>query len=146
MRGFTILEALVSLILLSVGLIALAQIHVRLFAASGLAKAQTIAVNLTQQKLEDLRLIDYERMTGDTDVPASQLGDNASYVRRWVVTAHGAPDYKEVSITTTWQTPEGQSRSVTLTSFIARSTPARLNPIGTDGSLNEDERADERAR
>jgi hypothetical protein len=54
-----------------------------LFAASGLAKAQTTAVNLAQQKLEELRMIDYELIKGDADMPAShKIGDNASYVRR----------------------------------------------------------------
>jgi prepilin-type N-terminal cleavage/methylation domain-containing protein len=144
-RGFTLVEALIALVVLSVGLIGLARIQVHVFAASGLGKAQTTAVNLAQQKLEELRMIDYGLIKGDADMPAAQDGDNAAYRRTWVVTEQHAPDYKRVSITASWHTPDGESRSVNLTSFIARSTPDLLEPIGASGDARGDEAGAEEA-
>lgn len=132
-RGFTLIEALVTLMVVSVGLLGLAQLQVRALAASAQSKAQTTAANLAQQKIEELRGIHYDILTGGADQPTAQPGDNAAYTRRWTVTPTntGAPTYKQVSITTSWQSAEGDPRSVTLETIIAPWTPEQLNPIGT---------------
>ncbi len=131
-RGFTLIEALVTLMLVSVGLLGLAQLQVRALTASANSKAQTTAVGLAQQKIEELRGIRYDLLASSADQPAAQPGDNAAYSRRWSVTpaATSALAYKAVSITTSWQSAEGETRSLTLGTVIAQTTPAQLIPIG----------------
>lgn len=118
--------------LVSVGLLGLAQLQVRALAASAQSKAQTTAVNLAQQKIEELRGLHDDLLASGADQPAAQPGDNAVYARSWTVTPAipNTPVYKRVSITTSWQTAEGDTRSVTLGTFIAPRTPAPLIPIG----------------
>nr|ART36072.1 B543 [uncultured bacterium] len=54
-RGLSLVEVFVALLILSVGLIALAKLQVDLVRGSGDARARTIALSLAEEKVEDLR-------------------------------------------------------------------------------------------
>ena len=54
-RGLSLVEVFVALLVLSVGLIALAKLQVDLVRGSGDARARTIALSLAEEKIEDLR-------------------------------------------------------------------------------------------
>lgn len=54
-RGFSLLEVLITLIVLGMGLISLAKFQGTVIKDSSLAKERSIAVYLAQQKIEDLR-------------------------------------------------------------------------------------------
>ncbi len=129
--GFSLIEALVAFAILSFGLMGLAKLQMQVFQNAAHSKTQTAAVNLAQQKLEELRASAYEEIESGGDQPPSRQGDHAIFIREWTVEDHGSLDYKVVSVTTGWQTIEQETRSVTLTSFIARSVAARLDPIGS---------------
>ncbi len=125
-RGFSLNESMISLTLLSSGLLALAQFQGQAQQNSGHTKTQTTAVNLAQQKLETLRdqaSTDYAGIVSNSDSPLTHTGDNTGFSRHWTVTPHTSPDYKEVSVTTDWQSTDGAARSVTISSFLAPSTP-----------------------
>ncbi len=125
-RGFSLNESMISLTLLSSGLLALAQFQGQAQQNSGHTKTQTTAVNLAQQKLETLRdqaSTDYAGIVSNSDSPLTHTGDNTGFSRHWTVTPHTSPNYKEVSVTTDWQSTDGAARSVTISSFLAPSTP-----------------------
>jgi type II secretory pathway component PulJ len=129
--GFSLIEALIAFAILSLGLMGLAKLQMQVFKNATHSKTQTAAVNLAQQKLEELRASAYEDIASGGDLPPSRHGDNALFIREWTVEDHGSLDYKVVSVTTGWQTIEQETESVTLTSFIARSVAASLDPIGS---------------
>ena len=54
-RGFTLIEALIALLVLSFGMLAIAGFQVTLTRNSDLAKQRTEATRLAQQKVESLR-------------------------------------------------------------------------------------------
>lgn len=54
-RGFSLLEVLIAVVILSVGLLALASLQVSVIRSSGEAKSITIATNLAKDKIEALR-------------------------------------------------------------------------------------------
>jgi prepilin-type N-terminal cleavage/methylation domain-containing protein len=54
-RGFSLIEVLVALVVLSVGLLALAALQLTLIRSSADAKAQSVALSLASQKIDDLR-------------------------------------------------------------------------------------------
>jgi type IV pilus modification protein PilV len=57
-RGFSLIEVLIAIVVLSIGLLALAALQISLIRASGDAKTQSIALSLAKQKIEDLRAFD----------------------------------------------------------------------------------------
>ena len=53
-RGFSLIEVLIAVVIMSVGLLALATLQLGIIRSSAEAKAQTLAVNIARDKLEDL--------------------------------------------------------------------------------------------
>jgi type IV pilus modification protein PilV len=131
-RGFTLIEALISLVVLSLGLFGLMQIQTRVMTDTGDSKTRTAAANLALEKLEELRASSYAGIVSDDageTVPA-QPGGTTDFTRSWVVTSHTSPPYKEVSVTTSWTNADRNTESLTLTTFIARSAAVALDRIG----------------
>jgi Tfp pilus assembly protein PilV len=146
--GFTLIEALIALVVLSLGLFGLIQIQTRVMAATGDSKTRTVAVNLTQEKLEELRASDYAAITGGEDLIPAAAGGTTDFKRAWTVTTRIDPPYNEVSVTTRWTRPgedaeDAAPSSATLTTFIARSAAVALDRIGGaskgDGDSGENE-------
>jgi type IV pilus modification protein PilV len=54
-RGFSLLEVLIAVVILSVGLLALASLQLSMIRASSATKAQTLAADLAKDKIESLR-------------------------------------------------------------------------------------------
>lgn len=132
-RGFTLIEALIALVILSFGLFGLMQLQTRVMAGTSVSKTQTIAANLAQQKLEELRATPYADIDGDNGepevIPAGE-GGTTTFTRRWSVTEETSPTYKRVSVTTSWTNADQNPEAVTLTSFVAESTLAALSTVG----------------
>jgi len=117
-RGFTVVEVLVTLLILSGGLLALAKFQGTMFGANALAKQRTEAAMLAQQKMEALRAYstvkaacpasgDYCNIVTGNDAVA---GASATFLRSWTVTNHtAAPVYKQILLTVTWQDSSGNS-------------------------------------
>lgn len=125
-RGFSLIEALISLTVLTSGLLALAQFQSDVQFSSSAAKTQTTAINLAQQKLEELHhqsVIDHTAISGGGDTPTTRAGDNTTFNRRWVVTPHDDSRYHEVQVFTEWTSREGDARSVGVTSILTPSIP-----------------------
>ncbi|NCA69856.1 MAG: hypothetical protein EOM91_07070 [Sphingobacteriia bacterium] len=122
-RGASLTEALVALVILSVGLLALAQLQMRVLASSGFSKAQTSAINLAQETFERLRASAYDEIHDGSDWPPIEMGHTAVFARAWSVTEDPDLAFKTIRITTAWQSIEGIDQSVTLTGIIARGSP-----------------------
>ncbi|EGV16521.1 hypothetical protein ThimaDRAFT_4290 [Thiocapsa marina 5811] len=132
-RGFTLVEALIALVILSFGLFGLMQLQARVMAGTSASKTQTIAANLAQQKIEELRVTPYADIDGDNgepDVIHAGEGGTTAFARNWSVTEETSPTYKRISVTTSWTNADQNPESVTLSSFIAESTFAALEPVG----------------
>ena len=108
-RGFSLIEVLLAVAIMSFGLLALASLQVSMIRSSADAKAQTIALGLAKDKLEDLknyRMINeptstcvaandsYQCITGSS--AAEPLNDNngslggVNYSRTWTVARYTA--------------------------------------------------------
>lgn len=99
-KGFSLLEVLITLIVLGMGLISLAMFQGAVIKDSGLAKERSIAVYLAQQKIEDLRnyaaleppssnplsLVDYTAIGSNLGGQVVTIpNSNVQYTRSWSV-------------------------------------------------------------
>ena len=115
-RGFTLVEALVALLVLSFGMLAIAGFQATLSRSSDLAKQRTEALRLAQQKMESLRA--YGQVASSTatphivnytdDVVSSTAPEiftsNATFSRTWGVTANATDTEKWINVTVGWVT------------------------------------------
>lgn len=92
-RGVSLVEVLVTLVVLGVGLISMAKLQPTVMENSALARARAVAVQLAEQKIEDLR--SFNKLNSAFQGIGSNLGgtlpsgpvnlsdSNVSYTRTW---------------------------------------------------------------
>ena len=142
-----------ALVVLGVGLISIAKLQPTVLENSSLARARAVAVQLAEQKIEDLRTYStlsaanasspwsYQNIASSSDsIPASS-GSNVAYDRSWTVTkwvfpitnnsaaiqstAATLPDYKLVKVTVSWTDQNAVAQSVPLGTIITGADPLR---------------------
>jgi len=118
-RGFSLVEVLIAMCVLSIAMMGLATLQVRCMRSNDLANRTTQAVNLAQNKLEELIFRDAEGEHFEADVydddenPVSVPGDNegAIFTRSWEFTDDDpAPTARTITVTVTWNDTMGQHR------------------------------------
>ena len=84
-RGFTMVEALVALVVFGVGMLTLLQLAPRATHSGTQGRRISEAMSLAQDKVEELRALPNEsnELAAGTHIDAADLG---SFSRRWVVT------------------------------------------------------------
>jgi type IV pilus modification protein PilV len=158
--GFTLVEALVALLVMSFGMLALAGLQMTMNRGADLAKQRSEAVRLAQLKMEQLRAYDgidsgsftyganvVSNTTGETICPTCtaplNATTNATFTRSWAVTradgttaATSDDPQKWIRVTVAWTDRVNQAQSVTLNSVIARN-----DPIAIEGMVGGQARA-----
>ncbi|QPF73845.1 hypothetical protein G8A07_13570 [Roseateles sp. DAIF2] len=134
-RGITLVEALVALLIMAFGMVALGGLQGRLRLGADLARQRSEAVRLAQQDLETLRGLQFADVVADDPAQAfAQLlaleptaaGDgksNTSYRIARRVDASPDGGGSAVKVTVSWQDRTGQTSELRFDSFIARSDP-----------------------
>jgi Tfp pilus assembly protein PilV len=141
--GFTLIEALVATMVLTVGLLTTFMMLTIATHQSADVRAREGAVTLARQITEDARSIPYSQISGSTIVSTLQAmpglansssGSSWTIVRNgftYTVTAgvtsvsdtkdsSGATDFEQVTATVTWTTFQGKTQSVTETTTLSR--------------------------
>lgn len=137
-RGFTLVEALVALVVLAFGMIAIAGFQLSLSRHSDLAKQRTEATRLAQEKLEELRSFEqigaaagkfaYADLAGGTDTPATT--SNTVYSRNWTLSGSAAELWRAVTVGISWSDRNNETHTIGLASVISRSDPADAGGLG----------------
>ena len=106
--GMTLIELMVAMVVLSVGIMGVALMFPYGNEASTGDRNLTAAVDLAQQKMEQLRTVDYihtDLSAGwHPTVSGEQVGSNNRFTRRWLVTqmTGSLSDVKTVEVQVTW--------------------------------------------
>jgi prepilin-type N-terminal cleavage/methylation domain-containing protein len=114
--GFTLLEALITIVILTIVTVGLLwALNIGLFARSG-AESIAVAMNIARAKMEDIRNTPYVNIQNNGPTPDS----NFPYLNVTVtaVNAQNIANLKQLDISVSWQTKGGQE-NVTLTTFVA---------------------------
>jgi len=146
-RGIGLIEALVSLLVLALGMMSFAALQARLRLNSDVAKQRAEAVRLAQEQIEGFRsfgtLAGFDGVgSGSGTVTASTMASNATYtITSQVADAPRAAGLsnapvKNLLVTVTWNDRNGNAQSVIFRTMIARSDPAiaaslALSPNGS---------------
>jgi Tfp pilus assembly protein PilV len=134
-RGLSLLEALIALLVLSLGLLAVARLQPQLRQHAELSRQRSEALRLAQEDVERLRSFSVlGAATGSrsfADIGAAQrsvdadsgLLTNSRYRVTRDIAATATPNAKEVSVTVDWLDRGGATQQVTLASMIAAGDP-----------------------
>ncbi len=111
-RGFSLLEVLITLAVVTVGLLAFARYESQVMMTNSDAKARTEALNLAEAKIEDLRdqaantfgKTCSQVISSGSDMPANLYGNifNEAFSRQWTVTPSDDTCLKTVAVAVTW--------------------------------------------
>jgi type IV pilus modification protein PilV len=150
-RGFAILEALVAMLIMTIGVLSLSAMQTTINRYSNEAKLRSDATRLAQEKIEALRsftgiastivgqgatsatALNWNALAGNTDTVASA---NATFTRVWTLSGTTADPMRGIQVTMTWQNRAGESQSLTLSSVIAQADPADSGYLGFPLPLN----------
>ncbi|MBI4641822.1 MAG: prepilin-type N-terminal cleavage/methylation domain-containing protein [Candidatus Tectomicrobia bacterium] len=119
--GFTLVELLVAMAILSIGLLTVVQVQAAAARSNLNARRVAAASALTQEKIEELinlpTLAVTQGFVNDTGNPLKADGTPGGiYSRSWKIT--DAPGMKELEVKVTWT--GGASRTVTLKTTVVR--------------------------
>lgn len=128
-NGFTLIEALVALVIVAGGLLALLRFQSTLFTQAAISKQTSEATSLAQARMEELRIYatqaGYNSLAGMSTTTETLNGESSSYTRVTTFASHSTPSiYTDVTVSVSWTTSTGESKSISLVSAIAWNDPA----------------------
>ncbi|MDY6863534.1 MAG: type IV pilus modification protein PilV [Thermodesulfobacteriota bacterium] len=117
-KGFTLLEVLIALTILSIGLLGMAQMQIIAIRSNSYAFRFSEASAIVQDKLEELKSLDYLNAT-DLDAASSPHTETEGlFTKTWtVVDNQPTNNMKTVNIEVSW---DNSRHKVTLSTTIAR--------------------------
>jgi type IV pilus assembly protein PilV len=120
--GFTLIEVLIALVILSIAFLGLAGLMVQTTKNTSFGGLMTEAATLAQDKLEELRATRWDDVNAFSSAAPEQIqGSNKTYTRTWAV-QEGAPSpadtVRTIAVTVTWD--DRARRTVTLRSVLSR--------------------------
>lgn len=120
-RGFTLLDNLLALVILSVLLLGLVGLATTVITGNAISKSRTVGLTLAQDKIEDARRSGYNYLLTENQTVADPYGSMTGYelFRRVTVTEVNTPGLgmQTVTVTVYWG---DDAHSVTLSTLLAR--------------------------
>jgi prepilin-type N-terminal cleavage/methylation domain-containing protein len=110
-NGFTLIEVLVALIILSFSLLALAGLMVTTTKNNSFGSHMTEAATFAQDKLEELRAIRWDNINDGANADQKSGSTGINYIRNWNVATNGV--LKTITISINWQDRTNHSIKVT---------------------------------
>ena len=135
-RGISLVELIVSLLILTIGIAGVIKLQSTYFYYHDLSKQRATAVTLAEQKMETLRYFQVIPTTGGyvayNDIASSTSSstvNSTSYTTTSTISTNTSIGYKTVNIVVSWSDRRGTSQSVDLTSIIGQIDPSASGVI-----------------
>jgi type IV pilus modification protein PilV len=142
--GFALIEALVSLLVVAFGMLAIAAFQYTLSRASDVAKQRTEATRIAQSELDRLRsfsqreaeatptaLLTYvEDLVSAGATAVAGLTTNTTFNLQRVVTTPTGDKFRWINVIVTWADRSGQNQEVRLATAISDGDPSSLGLLG----------------
>ncbi len=120
MKGFTLLEILLALVLFTIGVISVLWLFSSVLVGSSDAENTTIAINLAQRRMEEIRNLAFSDIVAEAKTTVTGFPNFQREVE--IDDPAGTPsiaDLKEVTVTVYW-TSKGGEVSESLVTYISR--------------------------
>ncbi len=116
--GFSLIEVLIALVILSIALLGMASLMSSATKYNASGNRLTEATTLAQDKLETLRITPWTQIVSSTTADAIVGSNGTNYTRGWVVVPNGDDTLRTVTLTVAWN--DGVAHSVSIVSAIAK--------------------------
>ena len=155
LRGFTLVEALVAMMVMAFGMLALVSMQTLLSRNADAARQRTEAIRFAQREIEQMRAYPQISTNGSNAwadlassssalsiTPNSTVMDTltvkggTTYQMTWSLSGSSSDMLRTAAITTSWTDRANQSQSVTLTSVIAQMDPQYIGALGVPHTGN----------
>ncbi len=130
-KGQTLIEALVTILFISITVIALIRFQNYLSYDNSLSHQKADAIMLAQSTVESLRdfhvlnnTSGYTSYASIASGTSTSTGVSAVYTITWTITSATNPTHKAIDVTVTWTDRRGTAQSVKLNSDVAGIEPA----------------------
>jgi len=116
--GFTLLESMLALAILSIGLLALGRLQISAIWGNALSRDMMTAVSIAEQKIEQLKNTPFANVQSESSTQVTVA--NRNFTRQVTVTdSSPLPNTKTVSVLVTWK-DKAKTHTVPLTTIIAQ--------------------------
>ncbi len=123
-NGFTLIEVMLAILILAVGMMAMAMLQITAIRGGSFANQMTQASILGQDKIEEFKNTAYTSISGGNDTVTG--GNGVTYTRTWTVTESNPPGttgsasskMKTINLTVSWTGPQGNSHSVQFSTIV----------------------------
>ncbi|MDY0013038.1 MAG: InlB B-repeat-containing protein [Rhodocyclaceae bacterium] len=124
LAGFVLIEALIALLIVSLGILALSKLETLTLSAAGESRSRSEAVTLAQRKLEQLRQTAFTAplTTGSQTCNGAVTLGNGSYTLCWTITDAGS-ERRLIQLSVQWTDRFGTSQTLTMNSAVAWDDP-----------------------
>lgn len=141
-RGFTLIEAMVGLLVVAFGLLVLAGVNLKLARSEDVAKQRGEAARLAQEKIEALRsftqidsaagVFAWNDLAGGTDTidNSASYHTNTSFTRSWQVLGASGDPMRRVQVSVNWTDRVGEAQSVAFGTVISKTDPSDVGSLG----------------
>jgi type IV pilus assembly protein PilV len=118
-EGFTLIEIMIALVVMSIGLTALAAVQISAIRGNAFSKRMTTAVSIADGKMEQIKNSSYASIISEPSIQIPQ--SNMNFTMQVTVTNNIAPltNTKTVNVTVSWS--EGSKlHSVPITTIVSQ--------------------------
>jgi prepilin-type N-terminal cleavage/methylation domain-containing protein len=123
-KGFTLIELMITLIVLGAGIGALAYLQARLTTITVYSSAEYDAIGLASNKIASLHGVAYDDITAAIGLSDTTTVGNTVFTRLWTVVSQTSPTYKTIDVKVSWTDADNNAHFIKLGSAIAKTSPA----------------------
>lgn len=130
-KGAGLVEILITLLIIAMGVLALARFQQGLVYNDDISQQESDAVIIATSKIESLR--DYKTITDYNTIASgseTSVKNNTTYTINWTITTFASPSYKTINVSVSWPDRYGTMQT------IAQETKlAGLDPVLSAGVM-----------